>query len=62
MEDSYIIIYDDGHQFEITTDPVYVIHNLMQSGYPHDDMLLFKGKEIDFTVDFTNMEIRIKDA
>ena len=62
MRDVYIIIYDSETMFEVTPDPILVVRRLIERGYSYDDMLLFKAKEIDFTVDFTNMEIKLKDA
>lgn len=61
MKEVYIIFYNGESMYEITTDPVYIIRNLMEHGYSYDDMLLYKAKELDFTVDFNDMEVKIKE-
>ena len=62
MKDIYMIIFDDESDFLITTEPEQEIRALVIKGISYDDMRLFKGREIDFTVDFINMEVRIKEG
>lgn len=61
MEEVYIIIYDEDNLFVVSTDPEYVIGNLIEHGYGYDDMRIFKGREIDFTVDSTRAQVSIKE-
>lgn len=62
MEDIYLIVYDEESDFSLTTAPEHEIKRLITNGVSYDDMRLFKAKEIDFTVEFPGIEVKIKDA
>ena len=59
--DIYIVVFDDESQFGITTEPKHEIERLIRNGVSYDDMRLYKGKEIDFTVELPEIEVHIKE-
>lgn len=61
MKDIYMIIFDNESDFLITTEPEQEVRALIIKGISYDDMRLFKGKEIDFTVEFPDVEVNIKE-
>ena len=61
MKDIYILLYNGESMIEIVDNPTSIIRSLIESGYSYDEMRLFKGKEIDFTVDLTNADIKVKE-
>jgi len=56
-----MIVFDEESDFAITTAPEHEIKRLIINGVSYDDMRLFKGKELDFTVEFPEIKVHIKE-
>lgn len=61
MNTGYLIVYDNETMYEFTDNPQHTIRQLITQGYGYDDMNLYRSEELDFTVTFPGMEVKIKE-